>query len=222
MKKIIISKVCIFATIAASLSGCGMSLFASRDTNPAIQDISVAPHWWPWNRTNVNTFATTASRRLVIAKHDNDGDVLTTCAEPPPDVGEAFASAVASGLQAAGTVTHPTGEKITAELATQYGRAVATQIAPLLYRTQGLQLYRDSTYKLCIDRMNGWITQKAYDDERREMLNQAVSLIQTELPLMQESVSAFYAAVKAGEAKVNVGDIVKILEAQKSEKSTEK
>ncbi len=218
MKKIVISKVCIIATFAASLSGCGISLFASRDTNPSIQDGTVAPHWWPWNRTILNTFATTASRRLVIAKYDNDGDVLITCAEPPPDVGEAFASAVASGLQAAGTVTHPSGEKITAEVATQYGRAVATQIAPLLYRTQGLQLYRDSTYKLCIDRMNGWITQETYDQERADMFSGAASLIEKELPYMEKAITVFYTNVKAGEAKVNVDDIVKILDTQKSEK----
>ena len=89
---------------------------------------------------STNVFATTAGRRLIIVTQSKDG--LLTCAEPPPDVSEAFASTIAAGLRAAGAAASASGEKLSAELAAQYGRAVATQIAPLLYRTQGLQLYR--------------------------------------------------------------------------------
>ena len=197
---------------AVSLNGCGTTLFSSRDTNPVIQDYAI-PAPFSFKRST-NIFATTASRRLAIFTEDRNGKVLT-CAEPPPDVGEAFASAVAAGLQAAGTATDTSGNKVSAELATQYGRAVATQIAPLLYRTQGLQIYRDSIYKLCIDRMNEWITQEKYEAETRYRFDEALKKISEELPVMKEAVTAFYTNVKAGDAKVNVSDIVKVLEAQK-------
>lgn len=197
-------------TSVISISGCGLSALAFRDTNPVIQD-HATPALLSFRRTNV--FATTASRRLAIVTEDSKGNLLT-CAEPPPDVGEAFASAIAAGLQAAGTATHTSGEKISAELATQYGRAVATQIAPLLYRTQGLQLYRDSMYKLCIDRMNGWIDQTHYDSEKKGKFEEAMKLINAELPIMGKAIETFYTNVKAGEAKVNVDDIVKILAIQ--------
>ena len=45
----------------------------------------------------------------------------------------------------------------------------------------------------------------------------AVELIKAELPLMQETAKSYYMNVKAGEAKVNVEDVVRILEAQKKD-----
>lgn len=212
-----ISKSALVIMFAAIINGCGLSLLASRDTNPVIQDYSTTS-LSSFDRTVM--FATTASRRLAIITENKDPlstAKILTCAEPPPDVGEAFASAISAGLQAAGTVTPATGTKISAELAAQYGRAVATQIAPLLYRTQGLQLYRDSIYKLCIDRMNHWITREQYDSERVTKFEKAIELIKAELPLMQESAKIFYNQVKAGDAKISVDDVVKLLEAQKKE-----
>jgi hypothetical protein len=129
-----------------------MSLLSSRDTNPTIQDITIAPHIKPWNKTMLNTFSMTSSRRLVIAKFDNSGDSLTTCAEPPPDVGEAFVSAVANSIAAKLAI-----EGVPIEIANQYGRAVSTQITPLIYRTQGLQIYRDAMHHLCNGKMNNWV-----------------------------------------------------------------
>lgn len=137
---------------AISLTGCGASLFSFRQDNPAIQDITVSPHFWPWSKTGLNTFSTTASRRMVIAKQEDYGDKITTCAEPPPDVGEAFASAIADSFKLAGTEPR-TGLK--EDVSNDYARAVATQITPLVYRTQGLQLYRNAMHDLCIDNMNG-------------------------------------------------------------------
>jgi hypothetical protein len=197
---------------AVLLSGCGISYLASRETNPVIQDYAQTSLF---SKHSTVVFATTASRRLALVAEVNNR--IITCAEPSPDVGESFASSIAAGLQAAGTVTPATGTKVSAELAAQYARAVATQIAPLLYRTQGLQLYRDSIYKLCIDRMNDWITQDEYAAERKAKYIQAIDLIKEELPLMQKTVEVFFTNVKAGESKVNVDDVVKLLEAQKKE-----
>lgn len=155
--------VCSVLISSVSLSGCGMSVFANRDaTNANIQDITIAPHLLPWNKTMLNTFATTASRRMVLAKFDDTGDKLITCAEPPPDVGEAFASAVADTVTAKAPI-----EGVPIELSNAYARAVSTQIASLVHRTQGLQLYRDAMHGLCVDRMNGWFGGKENSNENK-------------------------------------------------------
>ncbi len=76
------------------LSTCGTSLMSSRETNPVIQGMlydALIPG-------AVEYLAPTASRRLVLYMKKPDGTIMC-CAEPPPDVGEAFAATVAGGAQ---------------------------------------------------------------------------------------------------------------------------
>jgi hypothetical protein len=150
--------ICLIAICTLSLSGCGSSLLTSRETNPSIQDITMAPHFWPWAKNAVNTFSTTASRRMVLVNSQNWGDEITSCAEPPPDVGETFASAISDAIKLAATEPK-TG--INGSLSNDYAKAVATQITPLVYRTQALQVYRDAIHSHCIDKMNGWYKDSA-------------------------------------------------------------
>lgn len=226
--KLLISAFCV--TSIATLAGCGTTILSHRDTNPVIEDHAMI------SKDKANVFATTASRRLAFITTDSKGKNKVICSEPPPDVGEAFASAIAAGLSGAVKATNETGQEVSGELAAQYGRAVATQIAPLLYRSQGLQLYRDAMYKLCIDKMNGWlpaegeivvkdqvITYKSpiayYDLKSMQIFDSVAHLIDAEIKnVMKEATAAFYLNVKAGEAKVNVEDIVKILQAQENKK----
>jgi hypothetical protein len=200
-------------------------MWSHRDTNPSIQDeVYTTGIWSKWlgNPRSVNTFATTASRRVVIVAenlHNSDdkhGDVIT-CSEPPPDVGETFASAVADGLKIA---AQDPKSGITGELANQYARAVATQIAPLLYRTQGLQIYRDGLHNLCIDKMNKWLgneddkaSPQNYVAQKQALLDKAIDLIKTELPLMLQAQQAFYQNAKVG---IGIGELQKIAEILKS------
>lgn len=106
----------------------------------------------------VDAFATTASRRMIILQH-KQGDGIQTCAEPSPDVEEAFTSALAGSFKSSAT-----DGKISEELSAQLAKAVATEVAPLLYRTQGLQLYRNAINGLCIDRLNGWFARNEEND----------------------------------------------------------
>jgi hypothetical protein len=208
-----IYKFVLLITFFASMIGCGLPQIAYRSTNPVIQDIATPP-WF--SGRSIDIIATTASRRLAILYQNQYSKSFVTCAEPPPDVGEVFAEAITTGLKASATVTPQAGGSGSGELAAQFGRAVATQIAPLLYRTQGLQLYRDATYKLCIDKMNGWIQSlEEYEYERRQKFELALELIKQELPVMEKMIEAFYSNVKAGNAQVNVNDNVKTLDAQK-------
>lgn len=130
---------------------------ANRDTNPVIEDTATSPPLW--RRTMLTTFAMTASRRLVLTKFDDRG-YLIVCSEPPPDVGEAFASAVSNLLD----VELPI-KGVPVKAKDQYARNAATQIMALLTRTQGLQIYRDSMHSLCVDRMNEWRVEDTTTEE---------------------------------------------------------
>ena len=132
--------------IMLALSGCGLSVFSDRRDNSVIQDWAT-PSTFLSSSTNV--FATKASHRLALIVEN--GDRLITCAEPSPDVGETFAAAIASSFKAK---TEDEKAKLSQEFSRASQEAMATQIAPLLYRTQGLQLYRNAMNSLCIDRLN--------------------------------------------------------------------
>lgn len=223
MYKII--RVSLIVALAGSSSGCGLSWIASRETNPVIQDYAGNPIANMFRANIISTFATTASRRMVIIRENKDEQgvkSISTCAEPSPDVGEAFASAIADGIKIAAQT-----QGLPIELSNQYARTVATQITPLVYRTQGLQLYRDAIHGLCIDKMNEWVKSAAtdpgirasdensYEYQRKYYFDKAVTLITSELPVMQTTQAAFFEHSKAGEAKVDVGDVTKILDAVK-------
>jgi hypothetical protein len=217
-KPICLLTVTILATI--TLSGCGFSWLSPRETDPVIQDYTVPAFIFS---RSTNVFATTASRRLVIVTEEDIDDpkkpgkkknVFLTCAEPSPDVGETFASAISSGLKGAATVTEGAGPKVTGELAAEYARAVATQIAPLLYRSQGIQLYRDSIYKLCIDRMNDWIGSEDYKAMSNYRFDKAMEVIKEELKFIPRTTDAFSLNMKGCDAKC-LEEITKVLKAQK-------
>lgn len=210
----------ILTSFAVTLSGCGISWFAHRDTNPTIQDVFTRPLFDTSGRV-VNTFATTASRRVVIVSEDISREKkfqFLVCAEPPPDVGEAFASSIFNELKLAAKEPQ---SGITAELSDQYARAASTHIAPLLYRTQGLQFYRDGLHSLCIDMMNGWLDgnekgsnppTSTYQAAKKHLIHEAALLILQELPIMERTQIEFYKNARAGiglEDMKKMADIVK-------------
>jgi hypothetical protein len=230
----------IFIMLIISISGCS----TQRETDPLlVDDLSPSGFWSSASKSlgvnyeGVNSLSSTASRRIVILKQDPTapkGKQVTLCSEPPPDVGEAFASAVSDAIKAAGS--DPSG--ITASLSNDYARGAATQIAPLLYRTQGLQLYRDSIHGLCIDRLNGWydapnptnnpvsvettyttkdkngttsvnstINVNDYNQMKYFYFMKAMETIQVEVPLMLEAQKIYFQNVKAGVPISTVTDI---------------
>lgn len=165
------------AAATSTITGCGSSLLASRSTNPVIQDFTIK--WF----SDTSSLSTTASRRLALMVYKTDADgrkSLVTCAEPPPDVGETFAKALAAQIE----VSAPTsaGE---VKLVSGFAEQVATAIAPLMVRSQGLQVLRDSAYTLCVDYMNGWIADSdSYMKIKQDRFDKAVALIRDELPYL--------------------------------------
>jgi hypothetical protein len=168
---------CAVPVLVLLLQGCGTTILSSRESNPVIQDF--AYRWL----SDDSALSTTASRRLALMSYRRNGSGqtnLVTCAEPPPDVGETFAKALALQLEAA--APKAAGE---AKIGVSFNEQIATAIAPLMVRTQGLQILRDSAFTLCVDYMNGWITDaETYMRIKEDRFNKALRLISEELPLL--------------------------------------
>jgi hypothetical protein len=178
-----------------TISGCGTTLFSNRIDNPVLQDFVIKF----WGRAS--TLSTTASRRLAIMVYAQDKagvERLLTCAEPPPDVGETFAKAIAAQIDA--KATSKTAAVDSASIDASYASTVATAIAPLMVRSQGLQVLRDSAYTLCIDHMNGWITDEEYIRTKDMRFEKAIGLIKDELPYLPRSSPSLAAPKVAASA----------------------
>ena len=154
---------------ATSLSGCGVRYFSDRTTDPVIEDY-IRPSMS--DREEFGVLSITSTKRNAYVKLLKNGEVGVVCAEPPPDVGEAFAKTWAANLSG-----EANGAKGTAAL----NFSAATAIAPLLYRSQGLQLYRDAVSHLCFEYMNGMIDKSALLEEERTRWKDSVGVIKEEL-----------------------------------------
>jgi hypothetical protein len=173
----------VLVSTCVALTGCGTTLLSNRETNPVLQDFVIKF----WGRAS--TLSTTSSRRLalMVYKPDSEGrEILVTCAEPPPDVGETFAKAIAAQVEL--SAKSPTASIGDASVKGGYASEVATAIAPLMVRTQGLQVLRDSAYTLCVDHMNGWMSDADYLKAKNDRFDKAVDLIAKELPYLPHRV----------------------------------
>ena len=99
---------------------------------------------------DVVTLSAKAERRFIVASTSDDKN-LRVCAEPSPDVAEAISAAVRAGIEASGSSGSVTDAKAKAEIA----QSVATSVAALTKRSQGLQYLRDGTYAICQGAMSG-------------------------------------------------------------------
>lgn len=159
--------------IAVALCSCANRYFADRTTNPVIEDyINHGP-----NDAGLGVFSITASRRNAYVQLLHSGEIGLVCAEPPPDVGEAFAKSLAAGVD-------------TGEVSANVASAAATSIAPLLYRSQGLQLYRDAASHLCFMHMNNVIDRSAFAKEERDRFDRASELIKEEMKVLSKMLPA--------------------------------
>ena len=100
------------------------------------------------------------------------------CPEPPPDVAQAVSAAITAALKA--TVTPPTGE-IGGTGAVEFGNALATSVAPLVRRSQGLQFFRDKMFYTCVAYLNGALPEDEYRQQLSLSAELASALIAMEL-----------------------------------------
>jgi hypothetical protein len=122
---------CAALLIAACLttSGCGSSWLSDRETNPVIEEYQASGLLGTERLAGI--LATTASRRTVLVKLSEGGLARTgfVCAEPPPDVSEAFARSFAAALSAQGI---PAGGAAQVSGDASLASTIATAVGPLL------------------------------------------------------------------------------------------
>jgi len=162
-----LGRLMLWALLTASLSSCGVSLFAN-NKSPVIED-HVGNH--------VGTLAITTDRRIVLVRlRESAENAGRFCSEPPPDAGQNLSSAVSSLLDVS-------SERLDAELKAQLAKSLATNFQSFLKRSQGLQLYRDAMYHLCQAFLNGAITGAEINTLGQEYFAKSAALIDKELIL---------------------------------------
>lgn len=109
------------------------------------------------------------------------------CPEPPPDVSQSVSSAITAALnanvEAPGALLGP--QSITgaakAGLGGDYGQAVASAVAPLIKRSQGLQFYRDQAFYTCVAFLNGVLGPDEYEQKLIDSANLAATILMLEI-----------------------------------------
>ena len=159
----------VFLILFLILGGC-----ANNPSNPVIKDQIM----------NVGTLATDASRRVVLVTTTYDKDKLmisTFCAEPSPDVSIGVLSTLQTAVEGAVKI-NPTSPDIAAKV--DIDKSIQTAMQGLFTRTQGVQLFRDGLFNLCIDYVNGAMTPDDYKLRYDALLDKASELIKLELTLL--------------------------------------
>lgn len=166
--------------VLLSLLGCNSA------KNPVIEDgVTVYTRYyendqWVEQESRIGVLATTAQRRVVLVNPEGD-----MCAEPSPDAVDDLISSVTGTFNLSGEGT--AAEKEAAiQAAAEFASNVATSAQFLIERSQGVQLFRDGSFALCILHANGNIGEDTYAQELTDLREDAVSLIEIELPILAE------------------------------------
>lgn len=156
--------------VAASLVGVafvlGCSTFTPPKAKPVIED-RVSVH----KTSSVGVLATTPERRVVVVLMPDQ----LLCAEPSADVAESISSVLD------GMVTASAKGKIT-EAEAGLANSLATTARQLFVRSQGVQLYRDTSFVLCNAYLNKVISPEQFVDLHGKALDVASKLISQEIP----------------------------------------
>lgn len=102
-----------------------------------------------------------ASERAIIMIARREGQTLpsySSCAEPPPDATQEIARSISATFDALGKLS--SGEQASAALGAASDLNTATEA--LFERSQGIQLLRDTMFRLCEAFQNGVIDPKSY------------------------------------------------------------
>jgi len=161
----------IFSVLLINLTGCGLSTFTQRETDPYIRDVL-------FNMTQpVSVMVTDASRRLIYEFDRKDGKTIY-CADAPPDSSIMASGSLGGDVTANIPTANPSG---TAEGSLSVFRASSSSVIPLLRRSQGLQWGRDNAARQCMLYAMEIITKDEYIKALQEIRKTAKEIIEKEL-----------------------------------------
>jgi hypothetical protein len=158
---------CIFGAVIGTcmLGGCGSPLFVNPQTNPVITSNLGQDGGQP----KIVSLATTAERRNIYVNVKNG----RVCYEPPPDAAEAISANFTAALQASGGQGGTAGASI--------GNSISTAVASLSKRSQGVILFRDYAFNLCVAYINGEIDGMGYMTAIQQIFHEILPIIQVEI-----------------------------------------
>ena len=185
------------AGIGLLLTSC--SAFTPPIEKPIIEDKSHASA----KGAKVAVFSTTAARRSVLVQFPKNAEFGKICAEAPPDTADALISSLTFAASLKAKSAQAEGEA-KAEL----NRQLATTVNALLDRSQGLQLFRDGAFHLCLAWQNGILDNAGYVKQYEELLHKSSDLISKEIEL-KDAKNAGKASEGATTAPPNVKPVGK-------------
>jgi hypothetical protein len=166
--------------LVLGVGGCGQNWFASRATNPVVQE-NIGPRA---SRGPLTTVSTTAAHRTAYMRLGGGqpgaegvpgasptqwvGKAGQICPEPPPDVAQAVAEQLSAALSVQGT-------------GAALERSLATSVAPLIRRSQGLQYHRDQVFYLCVAYMNDLLDKDTFLQEWQAAQERSAKIIEAEV-----------------------------------------
>lgn len=131
-------------------------------------------------RPKVTVFSTTAARREVLIGFPKGEARARICAEAPPDTADALTSSLAVAAQ----LKAKKGADAEGEAMLDLSRSISNSVNALSTRSQGIQLFRDGAFHLCLAWQNGLIADGTFKSEYEALLEKSFLLISAEIPLL--------------------------------------
>ena len=149
----IVVVVCAFALAFFALWRGIPLRFAGIDVNPIRSDVVTI-------KDAAQLISQDASRRaiLLVPRSDSGRSLFNACSEPPPDVAQSLVQGLSSSLDAIAKK----GAELEASLAAKMTSELKTAAELIFQRSQGIQLLRDTMFRLCEALQNGVIEKDDY------------------------------------------------------------
>ncbi len=180
------------------LAGCGTRILTDRETNPVTEDYIRSDA--RFGNARYAVLSTRPDRRSVfinVSQHKGNRNFMDICAEPPADVAESFARS--QSLAAANNSPSGSSQSLAAS------RSLSTAVAQLTRRSQGLQFMRDQMFYLCIERLNGTISEAQYSQMRSEVVRLTAAMVNNEIEKLPSNL-ATVASIANSEARAVIAD----------------
>jgi hypothetical protein len=189
--------------LAFMLSGCGMTYFQDRSENPVVFD-PIGSSGFLGAPRSFAAISAQAGRSTILVNIDKESPLFGTfCAAPPPDAAENLATYFA--LRAKAAVTDQTS-LLEGSGSLAFEDSFARSLAPLVRRSQGLELFKYGMFYYCQDYMNGKITGRELEDLRSKLLIAATTAISQEVT--NDKWFGFPPAYKAPQLQSNIFNCV--------------
>lgn len=126
------------------------------------------------------SLVTDAKQRIVWTRKTSTGQTIL-CAEPSPDVAQAFSEAMKLAATLSASNKTPEGSEQKVDASGEFGRSYAGAVAELGQRLAVIQLLRDEMYRACEAYANGALTKVSYTLKLARLDKKMATLLTSEI-----------------------------------------